>query len=201
MKKLVCQNNSKANKFPFYGDRLSVKIIQGVKHRQTACLRKSLNRNKLPWQGDRLSGEITLNKCLKNKIVLKLAPSPQKNKHLPFIEIVVALTKKRKVFHTKQVWSGKNRIKAATCYSENSFFKSLQQQQLASCSYQRNQPLVNFLNKTCLRSDFSTQPLSNLKNLYFCKKRCTNKINPYFLLMILQSLQFILFCVRKMILY
>ena len=85
-------------------------------------------------------------------------------------------------------------MKAATCYSENSFFKNLpQEQQLASCSYQRTQPLVKFLNNTCLQSDFSDQPLSKLNNFYFCKKRCTTTINPYFLLMILQSLQFILF--------
>ena len=93
------------------------------------------------------------------------------------------------------------RMKAATCYSENSFFKSLQQQQLASCSYQRTQPLVKFLNNTCLWSDFSTQLLSKLNNFYFCKKRFTTTINPYFLLMILQSSQLILFCVRKLILY
>ena len=39
-----------------------------------------------------------------------------------------------------QVWIGKNRIEAANCYSEKSFFKNLpQQQQLASSSYQRIQ--------------------------------------------------------------
>ena len=40
-----------------------------------------------------------------------------------------------------------------------------------------------------------------MNNFYFCKKRCTTTINLYFILMVLQSLQFILFCVRKMILY
>ena len=92
--------------------------------------------------------------------------------------------------------------KAASCYSENSFFKNLpQQQQLACISYQRTQPLVKFLNNTCLRSDFSAQPLSKLNNISLCKKRCTTTVNPYPLLMILQSLQFSVFCVRKMILY
>ena len=137
-----------------------------------------------------LSGKITLNKWLKNKIVLKLAPSAQKDIHLPFMEIIVALTKKAKVVHIKQVWSGWNRIKAATGYSENSFFEKFpQQQQLVSCSYQRTQSLVKFLNNSCLRSDFTTQPLSKLNNFYSCKKRCTTTINPYPHPMILQSLQ------------
>ena len=93
-------------------------------------------------------------------------------------------------------------MKAATCYSEKSFFKNLpQQQQLSSSSYQRIQPLVTFLNNTCIRSDFSAQPLSKLSNFFLCRKRCTTTIKPYSLLMILQSLQFILFCFRKMTLY
>ena len=118
------------------------------------------------------------------------------------MEIVVALTKKGKVVHLKQVWIGENRIKAATCYCEISFSKNFpQQQQLASSSYQRTQPLVKFLNNTCLRSDFSAQPLSKLNNFYLCRIPCTTTINPYSRFMMLQSLQFILFCVRKMILY
>ena len=86
-------------------------------------------------------------------------------------------------------------------WSQLGYTKSIPTNNLTNSSYQRTQPLVKFLNNTCLRSDFSTQPLSKLKNFYFCRKRCTTTINPYFLLMILQSLQFILFCVRKMILY
>ena len=136
--------------------------------------------------------------------MLKLAPAPKKNKHLPYIEIVIALTEKGKIVPIKQVWIVWNRIKAATCHSEKSFLNNLlQQQQLFSSSYQRTQPLVKFLNKTCLRSDFSAHCLSKLHNFsHFSlwRKRCTTTINPYSLLMILQSLQFILFCVRKMIL-
>ena len=117
------------------------------------------------------------------------------------MEIVVYLTKKRKVVHIKQVWFRQNRIKAANCYSENLFFKNYQQQLLASSSYELTQPLVKFLNNTCLQSDFSAQPLSKLNNFSLCRKRCTTTINPYSLLMILQSLQFVLFCDRKMIFY
>ena len=42
----------------------------------------------------------------KNKIVLKFAPGASKRKQLPYMEIVVALTKKGKVVHIKQVWIG-----------------------------------------------------------------------------------------------
>ena len=118
------------------------------------------------------------------------------------MEFVATLTEKGKILHTKQVWIGWKRMKAATCYSEIPLFKNFpHQQQLASSSYQRTQPLVKILNDTCLRSDFSAQLLSKLINFSVCGKRCTTTINPYSQLMILQSLQFILFCVRKMILY
>ena len=43
--------------------------------------------------------------------------------------------------------------------------------------------------------------LSKLSNFSHYKKRCAATVKPKPLLMILQSLQFILFCVRKMILY
>ena len=43
--------------------------------------------------------------------------------------------------------------------------------------------------------------LSKLKNFSFYKKRCAATKNPKSLPMILQSLQFILICVQKMILY
>ena len=65
--------------------------------------------------------------------MLRLAPSLQNRKDLPY-------------------------IKAATCYSENSFFKNRsQQQQLASSGYQHTQLLVKFLINTCLRPEFSAQ--------------------------------------------
>ena len=41
-------------------------------------------------------------------MVLKVAPSRQKRKHLPYVnmKIVVALTRKGKVVHMKPVWIG-----------------------------------------------------------------------------------------------
>ena len=53
-------------------------------------------------------------------------------------------------------------MKAATCYSQNSFFKNCSpQQQLASSSYQRTHPLVKLLIKTCLQSEFNVQLCRN----------------------------------------
>ena len=43
--------------------------------------------------------------------------------------------------------------------------------------------------------------LSELNNFSLCKKQCAATIKPKSLLMIQQSLQFILFCVQQMILY
>ena len=37
---------------------------------------------------------------------VKILPGPQKKKHLPYMEIGVAMTKKGKVVHRKQVWNG-----------------------------------------------------------------------------------------------
>ena len=92
--------------------------------------------------------------------------------------------------------------KAVTCYTKKSFFKNRSQlQQLISSVYQPTQPRVNFLIKTCLRSDFSSQSLLKLNNFSLCRKRCATTIKHKAVLMILQSLQFILFCVQKMILY
>ena len=44
-KKSCMSKQLKWNKFPFYVDRLFVKIIQRDYHRQTGCLRKSLKKN------------------------------------------------------------------------------------------------------------------------------------------------------------
>ena len=98
--------------------------------------------------------------------------------------------------------AGMNWLKTALCYSEKPFFENHpQQQQLLSSSYQRTQPQVNFLTKSSLRSEFSAQLLSRLNDLSLCTKRCTTKLKHKSLLLILQNLQFILFCVPKMMLH
>ena len=75
------------------------------------------------------------------------------------MEIVVASTKKEEIVHIKQVWIGWNCMKAATCYSEKSFFENRpQQQHLSSSSYQRNQPMVKleFFINACLPFEFNS---------------------------------------------
>ena len=92
--------------------------------------------------------------------------------------------------------------KSSNCYSEKSFFKNPpQQQQLASSSYQRTQPLAKFSINPAYNLILVLNLCRNSIIFLFCKKRCKTTINPYSLLMVLQSLQGILFCIRKMILY
>ena len=58
---------------------------------------------------------------------------------------------------------------------------------------------VSHQNLLTIRIQCST--LSKLNNISLCRKRCAATIKPKSLLMILQSLKFILFCIQKMILY
>ena len=93
----------------------------------------------------------------KQKSVKTCTKSP-KNEHLPYWEVVVVSTKKGNVVHIKRVRIGWNHIKAATCHTENSFFKNpSQKQQWVSSRYQRTQPLAKMLIKYSLRSEFSAQ--------------------------------------------
>ena len=46
-------------------------------------------------------GEITLEKGLENKKYIRRTSSSHKRKQLPYVEIVVALTRKGKAVHTK----------------------------------------------------------------------------------------------------
>ena len=118
------------------------------------------------------------------------------------MEVVVASTKRGKVVLAKQVWLGQNYKRTATCWSEKSFFKNCsQQQQLASSSYQHIKPLLKFLIKTCLQSQFSAQLCRDWILFPICMKRCTTTIKPKTLLLMLQSLQFIIFFAQKLIIY
>ena len=59
----------------------------------------------------------------------------------------------------------------AHCYSQKSFFKNhSQQEQLYTSSGQHTQPLVTNLTKTCLRSEFSSQHLSNINTVHYLDK-------------------------------
>ena len=60
---------------------------------------------------------------------------------------------------------------------------------------------MKVLTNTCKRSKFNAQSSSKLNNSSLCKKRCATTITLKTLPKIQQSLQFILFCIRKMILH
>ena len=86
----------------------------------------------------------------------------KRDNHLTW-EFVVSVTEQWKIVHKRWVWNGLYHIKAANCYSENSFFKNRShQEQLASSSYQRTQPLVKCFINNCLLSEFSAQILSKI---------------------------------------
>ena len=159
MRVLVCENKSRRAISASMMRECVGKLFTGINiARHCVCENPSRGTKYLDEATGCLEKLLWTNDWKKKKIVLKIAPSPQKSKQLPYMEKVVDSTKKGKVVQMKQVWIGQNHIKAATCYSERSFFKNRsQQQQLASSSYQRTQPLVKFLIKTWLRSEFRAQ--------------------------------------------
>ena len=164
MKELECRNNSSGTSSPFIKTDCLGKLFKGIKIARQRVWENQSRGTKSPDKATGCLEKLLWTKTEKQSSVKSCTKSP-KRETPPIYGNCSSLTKKGKVVHKKQVCCGWNRIKAATCYSENSFFKNLpQQQQHASCSYQRSQPLVKFFNKTCLRSDFSTQPLSKLKN-------------------------------------
>ena len=162
-----------------------------------------LKWKRVHWYGDMLSGENTLNKWLTNIIVLEMHQVPEKETP-PIIGKRCSFDRKRKDGPYK---AGMNlnwlkSYKSSNLLLWKYIFKNFpQQQQLVSSSYQRTKPPVKFLNKSCLRSCFSAQPLSKMNTFILCRKRCATTLKQYSLLKILQSLQFILFCARKMIIF
>ena len=108
MKELVCPNNSSGTSSPFMVTDCLWKLF---KRSYIARQRVWENHSRGTKSPDKATG--CLEKLLwtngwKTKIVLKLAPSPQKEKHLPFLEIVVVLTKKREICPYK---AGMKRLK------------------------------------------------------------------------------------------
>ena len=78
------------------------------------------------------------------------------------------MIKKRIIVPKWYVGNGSHPKKVANCYSEKSFSKKCsQQQQVFSFSYQRTQPVAEFLTNTCLRLAFRAQPLPKLKTFPF----------------------------------
>ena len=165
--KVLVWKQLKWSKFHFYGGRLSGKFIHGiniansVSGKITQEEQSPLIRRQVVWRN--CSGQMTekqnsVKTC--NKSPKKETPSIYGN--------LCRFDQKRKGCPYK---AGMNRLKsykAANCYSAKSFFKyRSQQQQLASSSNERTQPLVTFLINTCLRSEFSAQFCRNSKTFPF----------------------------------
>ena len=97
MTEFVCHNNSSGTFSPIMVTDCLRKLFKGINiSRQQVWENHSIGIE----SPDKVTG--CLEKLLwtnewKNKTLLKLAPSPQKEKHLPFMEIVVTLTKKWKL--------------------------------------------------------------------------------------------------------
>ena len=97
----------------------------------------------------------------------KTCTKSPKRKYLPFMQVVVFLTENGKNVQKKLVWIGWKHVKSTTCYSEKSLLKNnSQRQKLFSSSYQRTQPLLKFLSNTCLRAEFSAEPLTKMNNIF-----------------------------------
>ena len=118
------------------------------------------------------------------------------------MEIVVALTKKRKSCPFK---AGMNRLKL---YKSGKLLHwkiilQISSSTAASHFFQLpTYPTTGEISQQLLPTiKFQCSAFVEIEFFSRCKERYTTTINPYSLLMILQSLQFFLFCVQKMILY
>ena len=115
------------------------------------------------------------------------------------MEFVVSVTKKVEVVHIRSVWIGYNHLKAATCYSEKSLHEKIShEQQLAFYNYQHTQALVKNLINYCPRSEWIAQPLSKLIDFSPLPEELYNYKKTETLLIILQNLQFVLLCVKRL---
>ena len=76
MKVLVCENKSSGTSSTFMVTDCPGKIFTGINVADSVS-EEIVNKEQTLLISDRFSGENTLNKWLKNKILLKLAPSPK----------------------------------------------------------------------------------------------------------------------------
>ena len=106
MKESVCQKNSSGTSSPFMVTDCLGKFFTGVSiSRQHVWENRSSEIESLDKATGCLEKLLWTNEW-KKKILLKLAPCTEEMKHLPHMEIVVALTKKGKVVDINQVWIG-----------------------------------------------------------------------------------------------
>ena len=187
MEVLVCENNSSGTRFLLMVTDCPWKIFMGINIARQRVWENHLRGTKSP---DKVQG--CLEKTLwtnywETNSVKTCTMSSKKETTALFANRCSFDQRKGKVVHTKQVWIGWNHIKAATCYSGNSFTKvRSHQQQLASSSYQRTQPMVEFL-LNLLTITIQCSFLSKLNNFSLCRKQCAAGTKPKFHFMILQT--------------
>ena len=105
MKEFVCQKNSSGTSSHFMVTDCLGKFLRGIKIFRQHVWENHSSGIESPDKATGCLEKLLWTKEWKNKIVLKLAPGAYEKKHLPYIEIVVVLTKKGKVVHIKRVWS------------------------------------------------------------------------------------------------
>ena len=152
----------KWNEFPIYSDTMSWKIVHRTEIVTQRVWGNHLRGTKSPDKAPSCLEKILRTKDRKTKAVETYTKC---RKETPIYGNRCGFHQKRKGCPHK---AGVNRLKskrAASCYSETSFFKKgSQQQQLDSSSYQRTQPLAKFFINTCLRSYFIAQLRQNCIN-------------------------------------
>ena len=106
MTEFVCQNNSNGTSSPIMVTDCLGKFFKGINISRQHVWENQSSGIESPDKATGCLEKLLWTKEWKNKIVLKLAPGAYERKHLPYMEIVVVLTKKGNVVHIKQVWIG-----------------------------------------------------------------------------------------------
>ena len=185
---------------PFYGERLSGKFFHGEFHRQTACLRKSLERNKVP---DKAIG------CLENLLwwidwnqnkVRTGTNSPRKETPLIYRNYCSSDQKKWFLFQIRYELVEillKQQLAALKNHSSKIILnKNLSLPATKVSNHCKNvSPIHAYDQKSVLNS------LEIDEKLPFRMKRCTTTIKPRTLLMVLHNLKFLLIWSRKLTLH
>ena len=105
MKELVCWNNSSGTSSPFVVTNCLRNYFTGGLTSLDSVFDKIIQVEQSPLIRQQVAWRNNTERMTEKK-VLKLQKVPLKNKHLPSLEIDVALTKRRKIVPIKQVWIG-----------------------------------------------------------------------------------------------
>ena len=139
--RLCLEKQLKWNNFSFYGDRLSGKFTPGINIAKQSVWENHLGGTETLIRLQ-VAGQLTLDKWLKKNTVKPCTKSSKKETTSKDGTRCSFDQKTKKLSKKKQVWTGFNHIKAATCFSEKLFFNNCSQpQQLTYSSHQRTQPM------------------------------------------------------------